>query len=191
MTNFREKLIERCTAKALELGRRLGRLEIVDEAAALYLAASKQRKKAQIDPHAAAILNVYPRREGGEAALLSISKAIAQDGFDAVLEKTAEYASAVARWSHGRKRDTDGKSKIPMPSTWFNQRRYNDDTKEWWEGTGGKPKSDAIDQLLEPQGWRFYHPDNRFVTQNDPWERIDVISQRWIIENTPLKENAV
>jgi hypothetical protein len=159
---------------------------LIDEA---VKASKKERSKSQVDPRAGDILNVFPRREGGQAALLSISKAIARDGFDVVLDRTSEYAQAVARWAHGRKRDSKGASLIPMPTTFFNNFRYMDDPAQWWEGTGGKPKADKPHQLPEPEGWRFAHPESRYVTENEPWDRIDLITQQWIINNTPKNEN--
>jgi hypothetical protein len=144
----------------------------------------KERKKAAIDERARDILNVYPRREGGTAALQAITKAISQDGFEAVLERTTEYASAVARWAPNRKKAQSGSSLIPLPATWFGNRRYFDDSKAWWEGTGGKEKAKEVICLPEPEGWRFAHPESRFVTENIPWASIDLTTQKWIIENS-------
>jgi hypothetical protein len=151
---------------------------------------AKERKRAEIDERAAQILNVYPRRQGGEAGLTAISKAIAKDGFDKVLEGTTEYASAVARWSYARRVSQSGSSLIPLPATWFGNRCYLDDPKYWWEGTGKKDKEEKEAVLLaEPEGWRFAHPDNRFVTEHIAWSAIDTASQKWIIANTPQRQN--
>ena len=118
-----------------------------------YAKCTKERKRSGIDERASAILNVYPRREGGEAALLSISKAIQKDGFDCVLERTAEYGQAVARWAPNRRKAQSGASLIPLPTTWFNQRRYMDDSSAWWEGTGGKQKTSPEASIAPPDGW--------------------------------------
>ena len=133
-------------------------LEVCQEVALVLIAeavkaSKKERKKSGIDERARDILNVYPRREGGDAALLSITKAIQKDGFEAVLEKTTEYASAVARWSHSRKKAANGSSLIPMATTWFNGRRYLDDSAQWWEGTGGKAKAATVTSLPVPENW--------------------------------------
>lgn len=147
-----------------------------------YAIATKERKRAGIDPRAADVLNVYPRREGGDAALVSISKAIAQDGLETVLERTTEYASAVARWPIGRKRSQSGSSLIPLPTTFYNSRRYMDDSAAWWEGTGGRDKATKPKSCLpEWPGWRFKFADSMQVRNNVPWENIDEPTQAHII----------
>lgn len=161
MTDPRQTFDSALRAKCKQAGRKLTYSEVLDEVCAVHSvlvaeavkAAKKERQKSGIDLRARDILNVYPRREGGDAALVSISKAIAQDGFDVVLAKTSEYAQAVARWSHARKKSQSGSSLIPLPTTFFNNRRYLDDSGAWWEGTGGKPKSDPVETLPVPQDW--------------------------------------
>lgn len=189
-----QKLYDALCAQSKALGRRLTKEEYLGvferEIALIVKESAKERKRAGIDERAASILNVYPRREGGDAALVSISKAIQTDGFEVVLEKTTEYASAVARWAYHRKKSQSGSSLIPLPTTWFGNRRYLDDSKEWWEGTGGREKAKEPVCLPEPMGWRFAHPDSRFVTENIPWNRIDLPTQRWISENTPQQRQA-
>jgi len=61
--------------------------------------AKKEKKKLEIDERAKNIFNVYPNRQGGQAALKSISDSIAEDWFDFVLERTTQYATACARCS--------------------------------------------------------------------------------------------
>lgn len=154
-------------------------------------AKARKRKEAPVDERAADILNVYPRREGGQAALLSITKAIAHDGFVAVLEKTTEYASAVARWQPGRKRSVNGTSLIPLPTTFFNNRRYMDDPAQWWEGTGGKQKAQQTEVIApEPEGWRFRFPDSRPVLDNTPWAQIDATTRGYITEQMKQSHTA-
>lgn len=150
----------------------------------------KEKKKAPIDERAQQVFNAYPRRQGGDAALIAITKAIAQDGFEAVISGTTEYSSAVARWSHARRISQSGSSLIPLPKTWFGNRCYLDDPKHWWEGTGRKEKEEKEELMLaEPEGWRFAHPESRFVTENISWGAIDLASQKWIIANTPEKRS--
>jgi GTP-dependent phosphoenolpyruvate carboxykinase len=78
-----------------------------------------------------------------------------------------------------------------MPTTFYHQRRYClDDRKTWWEGTGKKQKEEREAILLaEPSGWRFSHPESRFVTEHIAWAAIDIASQKWIIANTPPMQN--
>lgn len=187
---FKEQLIAACTDKAKTLGRKLQSMEIVELACECHVKATKERKKAEVLPESEQVFNAYPRRSGGEAALRAISKAIRNDGFEAVLDGTLEFAAAVARWPQGRRVSQSGQSLIPMPSTFYDNRRYAlDDRKTWWEGTGKAEKEEKQAALLaEPQGWRFAHPESRFVTENISWAAIDLASQKWIIANTPKKE---
>lgn len=174
-----------------QLGRRLSEVEWKAAHRAEYAKALKDKKKACIDERARDIFNVYPRREGGTAALSAISKSIEMDGFEAVLAKTTEYASAVARWPKNRRKSQDGRSCIPLPTTWYGNRRYFDDSKEWWAGTGAKEKEEKEALLIaEPEGWRFLHKESRFVTENIPWASIDTATQKWIIEHMPQRNTA-
>lgn len=187
---FREQFSSACIAKSKELGRKLVWAEVLELACECHAKATKERKRAEVLPESQQVFNAYPRRSGGEAALLAISKAIRNDGFEAVLDGTLEFAAAVARWPHGRRVSQSGQSLIPMPSTFFGNRRYTlDDRKTWWEGTGKAEKEEKQAALLaEPEGWRFAHPESRFVTENISWASIDLASQKWIIANTPKKE---
>ena len=186
---FRASFIESCTAQAKLLGRKLTFGEVCDIAEATHKGAIRERKRGAILPEAEQVYNAYPRRSGGESALTSISKAINLDGLEAVLDGTLEFSAAVARWPYGRRVSQSGQSLIPMPKTFFDNRRYAlDDRKTWWEGTGKaeKEEKEAI-ALSEPVGWRFAHPESRFVTENISWAAIDLASQKWIIANTPNK----
>lgn len=71
-------------------------------------------------PQAIAIYEVYPRKVGKPVALQKIQAAIAKHGADFVLERTKKYAE---RWKElGTPMD-----KIPHPSTFFHQERFDDD----------------------------------------------------------------
>ena len=196
---FREQLLAACKAKASLLKRKLAAAEVFEVAVGVGESVSintetpptlnSPRKKAPIDERAAQILNVYPRRQGGDAGLAAISKALARDGFERVLSGTSEYASAVARWSYARRVSQSGSSLIPLPATWFGNHCYLDDPKYWWEGTGKADKEEKEAVLLaEPEGWRFAHPESRNVKENIPWAAIDISTQKWIIANTAPKQ---
>lgn len=180
-----EKLYDKLAATAQDFRRPLKRAEWLAVAGAFLKALSKERKRADIDPRAKDIFNIYPRREGGDAALLSITKSLQHDGFEVVLSRTAEYAQAVARWAANRKRSQSGSSLIPLPTTFFNNRRYLDDPAQWWAGTGGREavKKDNEEKLVEPENWRAQFSDSRPVQDNTPWDRIDLATQRYIVQH--------
>jgi len=193
-----------CQSKRAELGRQMTPAEadavldgcfkeasdgILGEARLAWEKARKEKKKGAIDDRAHGLYKLYPRSEGGTDALQKITKAINEHGYERVYEGTKEYAAAVARWSHARRHTQSGASTIPMPSTWFGNARYNDDSKAWWEGTGGrdavlKPKP----QLTEPSNWRQTFPD--FLHVNEAWANIDPASQSYICEQMKLRKQA-
>lgn len=152
----------------------------------------KAKQKTGIDERAKAIFNLYPRREGGTAALLSITKAIDEDGFELVLAKTTEYANAVARWPRlyrysQSKPGEPARDLVPMATTWFNQRRYNDDAQNWVR-VGGAPAPKVKANLSEPLNWRLLFPD--FVHVEKPWIQIDRASQEYIISACQKRQTA-
>lgn len=63
----------------------------------------------------------FPRRVGKPIALKAIRNALSKTSFDDLLSKTKAFAAA-------RNGDLDF---CPMPATWFNQERYNDDPSTW------------------------------------------------------------
>lgn len=90
------------------------------------------------------IYGVYPRKTGKLAALKAIAKAMKAiapkpgsttqwDAGEVLLERVQAYASAVAQWPASEKQY------IPMPATWFNQGRYDDDPKTWLRGAAAVP----------------------------------------------------
>lgn len=197
-----QRLLTEFMARKQSKGANLCSEEIVsaaDDMVGVFLAeerkkwetAKKEKKKASLEEGSERVFNAYPRRVGGQDALASISKAIKRDGLETVLEGTLEFAAAVARWPKARLVSKSGTSFVPMPSTFYNNQRYIlDDRKTWWEGTGKKELEEKQVLLLaEPQGWRFAHPNNRFVTENIPWASIDTFSQKWLIANTPHQQH--
>lgn len=73
------------------------------------------------------IYKAYPRRSGKKNALMSIRKALRDNSFDYLLEKTEAYAKL---WQGVSPSHPDFQF-IPHPATWFNQERYDD---EHWAG---------------------------------------------------------
>jgi len=68
------------------------------------------------------VYNAYPRHEARPEALKAIARAIGK-GFGAatLLERTMAYAKTQPPRSQF----------TPLPATWFNQERFNDDPQEW------------------------------------------------------------
>lgn len=176
--------------------------KILDDMVALFIAeerkrwetVKKARKKAELHPQAQSVYDAYPRHEGGTNALRFITKAIDADGLELVMTKTKEYAKAVSHWQPNRKQSANGASTIPMPATWYGNRRYMDNSKEWWAGTGASlAKADAAErkvEIPEPNGWRFLHPESRFVKENIQWQEMDDFSKNYIISTMPKEHTA-
>jgi len=94
-------------------------------------AKKKEAKKKDLDTdigdkhcleHACSIYEAYPKRVGKPKALISIEKAIAGFGFEFVMERTVAYAKT---------RIGQDPQFTPLPATWFNQQRFNDDPSTW------------------------------------------------------------
>jgi hypothetical protein len=94
------------------------------------------------------IYSIYPRKEGKQAALKAIEKAVIRlmkgevphspmsrrEAVDYLTLRVTEYADSAV----GSQSD---QTMIPHPSTWFNQGRYDDDQSNWesGDGTGRSP----------------------------------------------------
>jgi hypothetical protein len=99
-------------------------------------------------PSAQEIYQAYPRHEARPDALKAIRKAIAK-GFGAafLLERTIAYNKTQPQ----RSRFT------PLPATWFNAERFNDDPAEWQRQDEPKRKSNR-----PPQPWEVAKPKAKF-----------------------------
>ena len=165
-----------CAAKPAD--RRLNKAEWLTVAQKAYEAEKKTVRKASVTADADSVYAAYPRREGGTAALHAITLAIAKDGLETVLAKTKEYADAVSRWPRLYRYSTEGRDLVPMATTWFNQRRYMDDSTQWHR-SGGKPAPKVVLSLPEPQGWREIMTE--YVNRDRPWAGLPVSDQESII----------
>lgn len=85
---------------------------------------SSRERAADLQNQIQQLYQAYPRREGKGAALKAIEKALQAAGipFEQLLERVKKFASSPAG-NAGRF--------VPHPATWFNQRRFEDDPKEW------------------------------------------------------------
>ncbi len=153
----------------------LARIAVIIEEEAKALL--KERKKGKIVGGAEEVYEAYPRHEGGTDALVKISAAIAKDGLPIVLSKTKEYAAAVSQWPRLYRYSSEGRDMVPMPSTFFSQRRYLDDSRAWVR-TGGKPAPEVKQALPEPLNWRESVPE--FVRVKESWDRLSPDDQTFI-----------
>lgn len=87
-------------------------------------------------PTAADIYAAYPRHEGRGAAIKAIEKALRVSDLTpaGMLRVVKEYAAVVKTWPQTARFTTDGRSLIPLCSTWMNQERYADDRTTWQRG---------------------------------------------------------
>jgi len=139
-------LSKRCRARFEEAkaqGRKLTMDEVENIIASEEGKGKRVHQRAAMHEDAESVYALYPRREGGVAALAAISVCIKEDGIDLVMAKTKEYADAVKAWPRlfrfAQNRDgTPPRDLVPMATTWFNQRRYMDDPANW-KRIGGVP----------------------------------------------------
>lgn len=88
------------------------------------------------DITAADIYEAYPRHEGRGAAIKAIEKAMRTSDLSpsGLLNAVKEYATAVKAWPQTARFTTDGRSLVPLCSTWMNQERWTDDRATWQRG---------------------------------------------------------
>lgn len=143
-----------------------------------------------------AVYMLYPRKEGRDKALKAIERVLAK-GAITELElqaRTRAYAEAVAAWPKEERRF------IPMPATWFNQGRYDDDPANWIRDTaqpthppkkegGGGPLlfNDAPTEASEPPGWREMWDELFTGHCPDDWANVPTENARAILDE--LKKN--
>lgn len=85
-------------------------------------------------PTAADIYEAYPRHEGRGAAIKAIEKAMKRVHPRVLMDAVEEYATAVKSWPQTARFTPDGRSLVPLCSTWMNQERYADDRTTWQRG---------------------------------------------------------
>jgi hypothetical protein len=74
------------------------------------------------------VYELYPKKVGRVAALKAIARILAASEPEMqarLLERTAAYAAAVAKWP------PDERQFIPHPATWFNRGSFDDDPSTW------------------------------------------------------------
>lgn len=91
----------------------------------------KEKERQKILTDLEEIYQLYPRKASKHEALKAILKAMNRVGKPFLLERTKLFADA---WNGEALRF------CPYPSTWFNQKRYEDDPSTWLQ-ISGKPKT--------------------------------------------------
>lgn len=100
----------------------------------------EQNNMRAIDERVAAeIYEAYPKKVGKPKAMVAIGKAVKAFGAEVVLKATKAYALA---------RSTEDPQFTPLPATWFNQHRFNDDPMTW-KGQSQTPSLFAPQQPLD------------------------------------------
>lgn len=84
------------------------------------------------------IYEAYPRKVGKPRALDAIKKALQKLDGESLLQRTRQYAAAVA---------TKERRFIPHPATWFGQERFNDLDVEW-HPDDQKPRDTLLDKRI-------------------------------------------
>ena len=97
------------------------------------------------------IYEAYPRRVGKKKALASIKSALKEKDFAFLLERVQTFARAV---------DGQEEKWIPLPTTWFDQGRYDDDEAMWsaWNKPSETPWEKKAREDKE-QSMREYEED--------------------------------
>ncbi len=147
----------------------------------------RERKLSGIHPDAEKVYDLYPKKTGKEAALLEITKALNKHPLEYLLDKTAQFAACVAAWPSSYRYFKDGGDRVWNPVNFFKDGHHEDDATEW-KRQGSRAAPPPVG-LPEPQGWRFAHPESRFVVEHIEWAMIDRTTQQWIINHTPPKEH--
>ena len=86
-------------------------------------------KKKHLQEVAESIFQKYPRKESKEDGIAAILKAMKTHDPKMLLEKVEVFASAIG-WQEKRF--------IPLPATWFNKKRFEDDPEAWKQPTSSQ-----------------------------------------------------
>jgi hypothetical protein len=104
-------------------------------------------KAAAIDPRAEEIYQLYPRRESKPSALRAISKALGKVEAEDLIHRVQHYAKS---------RSGQDIKFTPLPASWFNDERYNDDPELWKIGSGnGSVKPTPSEETEAQMGERL------------------------------------
>lgn len=100
-----------------------------------------------------AIYAIYPRKDAPRAAKVAIQNAANRleareaDPLAFLMERTRLYAAAVATWPDTLRFTKEGRDTVPMPTTWFNQDRFDANPAIWSRGVPEKPAARNYDKI--------------------------------------------
>lgn len=133
------KLFDLLFAESQRVNRKLTRVEWLAVTGAFLKSLAKERRKAAVADGAEEVYVMYPKKVGHDDALRAITAALKKHPKEYLLDKTAQFAEAVAGWPSSYRYFQDGGDRCPNPSTWFNQGRFADDPREWRRGGARNP----------------------------------------------------
>ena len=124
------------------------------------------------------LYEAYPYKVAKGAALKAIEKALKKKPFEELMEAVKEFAAATAEWPEDKRREF-----IPMPSSWFNQERWEDDRASWRRhvrqaaaGTGatGAGRGQEPDFVARKRIMALQHDEELAVARRalQAWERM-------------------
>lgn len=102
---------------------------------------SASKKSDPVDEQALEVYNAYPKKVGKPVAIKAIKRAIKENSFEFILEKTRAYALA---------RKGEDPQFTPYPSTWFGQQRFSNDPSTWKNGAAAKQFQKALPDGQDP-----------------------------------------
>jgi hypothetical protein len=92
-------------------------------------------KQKNLQELAESIYQEYPKKEDKKDGIKAILNALKKNDPSFLLERTKAYASAIT-WKE--------RQYIPLPATWFNKERFNDDPEGWKQPSGQTSNGKAV-----------------------------------------------
>lgn len=144
------------------------------------------------------IYEAYPRKEGKQAALKSIAKALGSVDYETLLEKVKEFAIAMKpKIERGEIRY------VKQPATWFNQGCWMDDVSAWKDAPQGKHNAPSGNKCQynhdnPPPNWRDlfmrvivspYGESWEVESKVTDWDKLTVSAQQVILSEYEKFEN--
>ncbi len=134
---------------------------------------SRKEVEREFFRQADAVYAEYPKKAGRFDALKAITKLLREGTatFDHLLAKTKEYAAAVSRW------DPEAAAQYtPLPATWYNGHRFNDDPRTW-ERRFSSPKAHPVHRSIALKAKISRHKANTSSVYHSPSEVTPELEQ--------------